>query len=365
MEAVAQIARASDWAGFAATDLSRQRPRSPQNARNCEASGGRGFYATASMPSGGPRSALPTFRSVSCPTCCSTSPAVAIAGDDAGLQLRPTPAQQGPPLSRRSADRRGDRRRHAPGRHHAARLADARPDRRALARRVAHPRSARAHRGRPRRPPRRSARPPRQGRPPREVGMDYWAWNNSTNGSTVRVELPVGPLVCILTGATRGRAWSGRRPRTTAPDHGARGRPATIRAAPAPPRPRRRDGARGCPADRHPTPTRPHQPRHHLDLPPGHRQRRDHRHRPRPPGTSGAGQQHAAAGPRPAAGRRPKGQPSDSLLRWRCQAKAITPAGARAASLSAPRLAIVVRLVFALGIVGMIEASQTQRRSSP
>ena len=70
-----------------------------------------------------------------------------ITGHDAGLPLRPTAAQQGPSLSRRSADRRGDRRRHAPGRHHAARLADARADRRALARRAAHPRSARAHRG--------------------------------------------------------------------------------------------------------------------------------------------------------------------------------------------------------------------------
>ena len=33
------------------------------------------------------------------------------------------------------------------------------------------------------------------------------------------------------------------------------------------PRPRRRDGPRGRPADRHPTSARAHQPRHHLDLP--------------------------------------------------------------------------------------------------
>ena len=38
----------------------------------------------------------------------------------------------------------------------------------------------------------------------------------------------------------------------------------------------------GRAADRHPTPARPQQPRHHLRLPPGHRQRRDDRHRPRP-----------------------------------------------------------------------------------
>ena len=42
------------------------------------------------------------------------------------------------------------------------------------------------------------------------------------------------------------------------------------------------DGARRRAADRHPTPAGPQQPRHHLRLPPGHRQRRDHRHRPRP-----------------------------------------------------------------------------------
>ena len=48
---------------------------------------------------------------------------------------------------------------------------------------------------------------------------------------------------------------------------------------------RRRDGPRGRAADRHPAPARPQQPRHHLDLPPRHRQRRDHRHRPRPPRT--------------------------------------------------------------------------------
>jgi hypothetical protein len=36
-------------------------------------------------------------------------------------------------------------------------------------------------------------------------------------------------------------------------------------------------------------------PRHHVDLPGGHRQRRDHRHRPRSPPTRRAGQQHAAS----------------------------------------------------------------------
>ena len=51
---------------------------------------------------------------------------------------------------------------------------------------------------------------------------------------------------------------------------------------PAPPRPRRRTGPRGRPADRHPAATRTQRPRHHIHLPARHRQRRDHRHRARP-----------------------------------------------------------------------------------
>jgi site-specific recombinase XerD len=38
--------------------------------------------------------------------------------------------------------------------------------------------------------------------------MDDWAWEQLRHWLTVRVELPVGPLFCILTGPTRGRAWS-------------------------------------------------------------------------------------------------------------------------------------------------------------
>ena len=42
----------------------------------------------------------------------------------------------------------------------------------------------------------------------REVGMDDWAWEQLQQWLDVRVELPVGPLFCILTGPTRGRGWS-------------------------------------------------------------------------------------------------------------------------------------------------------------
>jgi site-specific recombinase XerD len=42
----------------------------------------------------------------------------------------------------------------------------------------------------------------------REVGMDEWAWEQLEPWSTVRLERPVGPLFCVINGATRGRAWS-------------------------------------------------------------------------------------------------------------------------------------------------------------
>ena len=43
----------------------------------------------------------------------------------------------------------------------------------------------------------------------REVGMDDWGWEQLARGSTARVELPVGPLFCVIDGPTRGRPWSG------------------------------------------------------------------------------------------------------------------------------------------------------------
>ncbi len=42
----------------------------------------------------------------------------------------------------------------------------------------------------------------------REVGMDEWAWEQLQPWLDARAELPVGPLFCIVTGPTRGRAWS-------------------------------------------------------------------------------------------------------------------------------------------------------------
>jgi integrase len=42
----------------------------------------------------------------------------------------------------------------------------------------------------------------------REVGMDAWAWSALQPWLDARAELPVGPLFCVIDGATRGRPWS-------------------------------------------------------------------------------------------------------------------------------------------------------------
>jgi Phage integrase family len=42
----------------------------------------------------------------------------------------------------------------------------------------------------------------------REIGMDAWGWEQLSPWLGDRVELPVGPLFCIIDGPTRGRSWS-------------------------------------------------------------------------------------------------------------------------------------------------------------
>jgi site-specific recombinase XerD len=42
----------------------------------------------------------------------------------------------------------------------------------------------------------------------REIGMDTWGWEHLRPWLTARVELPVGPLFCVIDGPTRGRPWS-------------------------------------------------------------------------------------------------------------------------------------------------------------
>jgi site-specific recombinase XerD len=42
----------------------------------------------------------------------------------------------------------------------------------------------------------------------REVGMDAWAWQELQPWLELRLELPPGPLFCVINGPTRGRHWS-------------------------------------------------------------------------------------------------------------------------------------------------------------
>jgi integrase len=42
----------------------------------------------------------------------------------------------------------------------------------------------------------------------RIVGMDDWAWDHVARWTEHRIQLPIGPLFCILAGPTRGRGWS-------------------------------------------------------------------------------------------------------------------------------------------------------------
>jgi site-specific recombinase XerD len=41
-----------------------------------------------------------------------------------------------------------------------------------------------------------------------EVGMDAWAWSVLEPWLADRVDLPVGPLFCVIVGRTKGHAWS-------------------------------------------------------------------------------------------------------------------------------------------------------------
>jgi site-specific recombinase XerD len=51
----------------------------------------------------------------------------------------------------------------------------------------------------------------------RQVGMDDWAWEHIEPWLKIRVELPVGPLFCIVSGPTCGRGWSATAARAQLP----------------------------------------------------------------------------------------------------------------------------------------------------
>src|SRR5215218_3228452 len=61
----------------------------------------------------------------------------------------------------------------------------------------------------------------------REVGMDDWGWEHLGAWASQRLELPPGPLFCIISGPTRGRPWPQTGPggRRGAAARAAKGRP--------------------------------------------------------------------------------------------------------------------------------------------
>lgn len=48
----------------------------------------------------------------------------------------------------------------------------------------------------------------------RQVGMDDWGWAQLRPWLESRIELPVGPLFCVISGETRGRPWSSSQARS-------------------------------------------------------------------------------------------------------------------------------------------------------
>jgi hypothetical protein len=146
-----------------------------------------------------------------------------------------------------SANRRGDRRRDARRRQRAPRTPVARADRRALAGRAAHPRGAGSQRVRPRPAPRRagcSCAAARAAAGARSA-LDDWAWEHLRPWIDARVELPVGPLFCVIDGRTRTAMVARRRTCRPAPRRRDHRRAPTLRAPSTAPRSRRRDGPRG------------------------------------------------------------------------------------------------------------------------
>ena len=42
----------------------------------------------------------------------------------------------------------------------------------------------------------------------REVGMDRWGWEHLRPWLELRIGMPIGPLLCVVEGRTRGRPWA-------------------------------------------------------------------------------------------------------------------------------------------------------------
>ena len=135
--------------------------------------------------------------------------------------------------------------------------------------------------------------------------MDDWAWEQLAPWLQARVELPVGPLFCVVNGPTRGRPWAAAAARSelrrVAREAGVRRRFAPHQLRHAHAVEMAREGVPLIVIQRQLGHTNLGITSIYLAR---HRQRRDHRHRPRPPRADGPRPQLAAhlKAARPAAG---------------------------------------------------------------
>jgi hypothetical protein len=182
---------------------------------------------------------------------------------------------------RRPTNRGGDHRRHAPDRRRPPRLEAPRPDHRVW-RGGLRIQEALALGERDLDPGRGSllVRNGKGGRR-REIGMDALGLGAAAAVAAARLELPIGPLLCVIDGPTRGRrgraptcasSFAGLPPPQVSGAGSRRTSCATRTPSSSPARAWRSTSSSGSSAT---------QPRHDFDLPSGHRHRRDHRHRPR------------------------------------------------------------------------------------
>ena len=130
----------------------------------------------------------------------------------------------------------------------------------------------------------------------RMVGMDDWGWEHVARWTERRVRLPIGLLICVLAGPTRGRGWSATAARgelrRLAAQAGVRRRfaPHQLRHAHA-----IEMAHEGIPLPIIQRQLGQRAPRDHLDLPPRNRHARDRRHRPPSPTASDPGQRRPTA----------------------------------------------------------------------
>jgi integrase len=118
----------------------------------------------------------------------------------------------------------------------------------------------------------------------RDVGIDPWGWDHLRPWLEYRIALPVGPLLCVIDGPTRGRRWASDAARAQLRRVASK---AGVRRRFAPHQLRHAHAVELAHED---VPLNViqrqlgHKPWRHLDLSARDRQRRDHRHRPRPKG---------------------------------------------------------------------------------